>query len=793
MLKNYIKIAWRNFRNNKSYSLINVLGLAIGLCCLILISLFVTDELSYDQFHENSEQIYFVGRESSYGSNTNKGLSTQYPVGPAMKNVIPEVDDFLITLYKGSGDVSVNGEDFSEEDRIIHASESFFRMFSFPLKIGQPETVLSDPKSVVITEEIAEKYFGDENPIGRTLLINRYEEGEFIVTGVAENMQQNSYLNFDIVASINNTSYSKTHRDSWGSSMFNTYVQLQEGSTWSDISPKVSELVIKNMGEESTTSFFSIPISDLYLSEHSLASGFKGDRKYIYIFSAIALFILILACINYMNLSTARAMQRSREVGVRKVVGAGKTQLIMQFIGEAVLVAVFAFILGLFIAELALPFFNNFVEKELLMTFKETGSLLSLLFLTSIGVGVLSGSYPAFFLSRFKPSIVLKAASHQSSKGGGFRRMLVTLQFVVSTALIICTLIAFNQLQFVLEKDLGFEDDQVMYIPAHQIRGNIETFKEIALNHSAVIHASATTDIPSRFGMRTGQAFDPDNPDNQFYAHSLRTDADYDDVLNLEMAAGRFFDENRITDRNKARVINEAMVKKLGWGNPDSAVNRMLSDSSTIVGVVKDFHFKSLHSNIGPVYIRMKPTDPNKYNSYNMLAIKFHPEQAQSLISYLQEEWTKLWPEDPLTYHFLDDKFAEQYATDQKLSRAFTAFAAIAIFIACLGLFGLAAFSAERRTKEIGIRKVLGATVSNIVALLSKDFILLVLTGFAIAIPIAWYAMNQWLADFAYRIEIGPGIFALAGGAALIIALLTVSWQSIKAAVANPVDSLRSE
>ncbi|MEX0722306.1 MAG: ABC transporter permease, partial [Gracilimonas sp.] len=748
MIKNYLKIAFRNFRNNKSYSLINVLGLAIGLGCLILISLFVSDELSHDQFHENSEQIYFAGRESSYGGTPDKSLSTPFPLAPAMENEIPEVKHAIVTLYNGSGKVSINGEDYTEEDRIMHASEDFFKMFSFPLKTGDPETVLSDPKSVVITEEIAEKYFGDENPIGKTLYINRYGEGEYTITGIAENMQNNSYVSFDIIPSIKNTSYSESHRDSWGASMFNTFVQLQDGKTWKDIEPKVSDLVTKNLGEETTVSFFQIPLTELYLSEHTSNSGFKGNSKYIYIFSAIALFILILACINYMNLATARAMQRSREVGVRKVVGAGKTQLIFQFIGEAILVSVFAFIVGLFLAEIALPFFNDFVDKELVLSLAETGSLLSLLFLVSIGVGIFSGSYPAFFLSRFKPSTVLKTTSPQSKKGGGFRKILVTLQFVVSTALIICTLIAFNQLQFVLEKDLGFEDEQVMYIPAYQIQGNLETFKEIALNHSAVLNASATTDIPGSFGMRHGRAFDPDNPEHEFYAYNVRVDADYDDVLNLEMAAGRFFDKDRSTDRDNARVINEAMVEKLGWGSPEDAVNRMLDDSSTVIGVVKDFHYSSLHQQIESSYFEMKPTKAGRYTSYSMLAVKFNPEQVQSLITYLQGEWTSLWPEDPLTYHFLDEKFAEQYATDQKLSRAFSAFAIIGIFIACLGLFGLAAFSAERRTKEIGIRKVMGASIANIVAMLSKDFVKLVILGFMIAIPIAWYAMNQWLADF---------------------------------------------
>lgn len=402
MLKNYFIIVWRKFRRNKIYSIINVLGLSIGLGSLILISLFVSDELSYDQFHENSDQIYFVGRESSYGGNPSKGISTPYPLGPAMEYEIPEIEHAIITLYKGSGKVSINGEDYTKENRIMHVSEDFFKMFSFPLKIGDPEAVLSNKKSVVITEEIAEKYFGKENPIGKTLYINQYEEGEYIISGIAENMEENSYVSFDILPSIKNISFTESNQDSWGSSTFNTYVQLQHGKTWEDIEPKLSGLVNKNLGKESTISFFPIPLTKLYLSGYTSNNGFKGNIKYIYFFSAIALFILILACINYMNLATARAMQRSKEVGIRKVVGAKKSQLIFQFIGEAILISVFAFIVGLIFAEFALPFFNDFLDKELVLDLNKTSSLLALLFLISIGVGILSGSYPALFCIKIR-------------------------------------------------------------------------------------------------------------------------------------------------------------------------------------------------------------------------------------------------------------------------------------------------------------------------------------------------------------------------------------------------------
>ncbi len=794
MIKNYLKIAWRNFRRNTAYSLINLLGLAIGLGSLILISLFVTNELSYDDFHKRADRIHYVGLERTYGGNTSKSMSTPYPVGKAMAEEIPKVDHFVTTLYPGSGKISTDGEDFHTEDHIILSSKDFFQVFSFPLKVGNPETVLADPKAVVLTEEMARKYFPNENPIGRTITIERYGQAEFTVTGIAQNMAHNSYVSFDFVASILNTDYSTSYEDAWGASMFNTYVQLQEGSKWEDIAPQLAEIVVRQLGEEADARFFSIPLQSLYLSEYSPSQGFKGDKIYVYIFSAIALFILLLACINYMNLATARALQRAREVGIRKVVGAEKSQLIFQFIGEAVLVSTLAFFIGLFLAEVSLPFFNHFLGNDMGLTFSDNKLLLVSLFFISIAVGIIAGSYPAFFLSRFSPSSVLKSDAPPILKGGILRKSLVVFQFLVSAVLIICTLTAFSQLRYVLNKDLGFTGEQVLYIPVQRISGQLETFKQLALSHSAVIQASATTGVPGRYGTKLGQAYDPKASDNHFYAYNITTDDTYDDVLNLTLLAGRYFDENRGTDGNKAVVVNEAMLDKLGWESPKNAINRPLADSSTVViGVVKDFHFSSLHKKIEPLYIETQNARADRSNEFSFLMLRFNPEQVQQLISYLQKEWNTLSPKDPLTYYFLDEKFEELYQTDQKLMQAFSAFAGISIFIACLGLFGLAAFSAEKRTKEIGIRKVLGASVTNIVALLSKDFVKLVLIGFVIAIPIAWYAMNRWLADFAYKIEIGPGIFVLAGAASLLIALLTVSWQSIKAAVANPVESLKSE
>ncbi|MDZ7716637.1 MAG: ABC transporter permease [Balneolaceae bacterium] len=793
MLKNYIKIAWRNFIRNKFYSLINILGLSIGLGCLILVMLFVTDELSYDQFHDKGDRTHFVARESQFGKNISKGLSTAFPLGRTMKETIPEVENYVTMTWPGNGAVSLDGKEYMDEQDILYSTSDFFGMFSFPLLIGNPQTVLEQKNAVVITQEMADKLFGKDEPLGQTIHLQRYDEKEFIVTGIAQNVDQNSYLEFDFVASIDDLSNVQNNRDSWGSSMYHTYVTLQKGASWSDIEPEVADLVDTHRGEDSKTVFFSIPLPQLYVSDLVSVSGFKGDMTYIYIFSAIALFILLLACINYMNLATARATQRSREVGIRKVVGAHKGQLVRQFIGEGMLTAIFAFFIGLILAEFALPFFNEFVGKELTLNLSDNIVYLLSLFGVALLVGLISGSYPAFFLSRFEPAGVLKGEARKRLSGTALRKILVVGQFAVSTLLIICTLIVFNQLRYVLDKDLGFQDEQVMYIPAHQIQDQLDTFKQTALQHSGINAATATTAVPGRYNMRIGQPFDPENPNNQLSAHFVRSDADYDDVLGLELVAGRFFDEQRPTDRDTARVINEAMLKELNWASAEEAVGRKLNDGSRIIGIVKDYHYQSLHHKIGPVLIRMKPSEPGRYSSYNMLALRFQPQQVGDVISYLQKSWDNLTPDEPMTYHFLDEKFAEQYETDQKLSHAILVFAVIAILIACMGLFGLAAFSAERRTKEIGVRKVLGASVFDIIALLSKDFLILVLVGFLIAVPVSWYAMNQWLADFAYRIEIGAGIFLLAGVGAVVIALATVSWQSVQAAVSNPVDSLRSE
>ncbi len=791
MLSNYIKIAWRNIIRNKGYALINILGLAVGLACCILIAQYVQDELSYDNFHEKS--VYFVGKESTFGGNSRRSMSTSLPLGQALVNEIPEVESYVQMTWPSSGEVSKNSQDFTEEGRILNATSSFFEVFNFSLKVGNPENVLDQPNSVVITEEMMKKYFPGEDPIGQSLTIQRYGENTYTVTGVARNVTQNSYLDFDMVTTLGSlqTVKDKRGQGAWGASMFHTYASLQEGADSDFVESKLADIADNHFEEEREVSFFFVPVSDLYISDLVSRDGFKGDMKYIYIFGAISLFILIIACINYMNLATARAAQRSQEVGIRKTVGADRWQVARQFLGEAVLISLFSFVVGLLIAELALPVFNQIFDKELELYFRENiGFLFSLGGLAMV-VGLISGSYPAFYLSGFQPHRIMSGQLFGRKPSAGLRKTLVVFQYTVTVALLIGTIVVFKQLQFTQTKDLGFNEEQVIVIPMPgELSSKHEILKQELQKNPDILSVSAASAAPSGFNTRYGLAFDPDQPDREVSFYGLFADPNYVKTLGLEMAAGRFFEEERTEDSTV--VLNEAAVEKLGWESPQKTIGRELTHGE-VIGVIKDFHFASLRQQIDGVYIRSQRPESSSYASYDQIVARLHPENINESIDYIRNKWESLAGDQTFTYSFLDQKFEEMYRTEQRLSKVFTTFSIIAIVIACLGLLGLAAYSAERRTKEIGIRKVMGATVTNVVTLLSKDFLKLVALGFVIAVPIAWYVMNRWLQEFAYRIEIGPEIFAMAGGAALLIALATVSWQSVRAAVANPVDSLRSE
>lgn len=794
MLKNYLKIIYRNFRTNKFYTLINITGLSIGLGSAILISLFVTDEMSFDTFHKNSDQIYLVGVESSFGGQPRKGMITPFPLAETSVQEISQIEMGVVITSPYAGKVKSSGDLFTTEEKIIAASPDFFSLFNFPLLKGDPLTALKNPQTAVITEKIAEKYFPNEDPIGKILTINRYEIAEYVVTGVAKNIVENSYVDFDIVFSIGGLTSTKGNRNSWGASMYNTFFKIQENTSIGDIDQTINNALDVHLGESraSKINYFFVPISELYLSDLLTSNGFKASYKYIYIFSAIAFFVLLLASINYMNLSTARGMQRGMEVGVRKVLGANKFQLIQQFLGEAIMFSLIALIVAFILAELALPAFNEFFEKQLILNIFENSTFIISLISMAIGLGIISGFYPALFLSKLRPAGILKGSSSSEIGGVSLRKVLVVFQFSVSTVLIIGTLVVLNQLHYLLDKDLGFNKEQTLFIPFTDA-SKISLFKETIEKHQAVVSTSSANGVPGSFYFSSSNNFDSERPDEQIAVHVIATDDSYPEVLGLKILVGKYFEDDKVSELQNSIVINEAMQRKMNWLTPDDAIGKELANGDRIIGVVNDFHFRSLRTEISPVVINSIHAQDGSFSGTDMLVVRFRAEQTRELINFLQASWETVISSNPITYTFLDDSMDTLYETDKKLGDAFSLFAGVGIFIACMGLFGLTAFSAERKTKEIGIRKVLGASILDIVSLLSIDFVKLVAIGFIIAAPVSWYIMNSWLTEFAYRINIGFKIFLLAGALALIIAILTTSWQSIKAANSNPVDSLKSE
>ncbi len=790
MIKNYFKIAFRSLFKNKVYSFINVIGLSVGLSCLFLILLFVTDELSYDQFHQDHEQIYSVARTSVYGGEERTSISNFFPAGPAMVAEIPEVESFVNTTYPGVGDVSKDGVEFSREDKLIAATSEFFTVFNFPLLQGNADQVLGRPGTAVITEELANRLYPEGSALGKTIIIDHFGKDEYQITGVAQNPPQNSYLTFDVIFSIEGLSHYTSNWNSWRSSMYNTFVKLNEGVTWQDIESKVDILVKNNRGEQATDSFVSIPIADLYLSDVVNVEGFKGNYTYIYLFLAIGIFIILLASINYMNLATARGMQRAKEIGVRKVMGANRKQLLQQFLGESVLTTMASFVFALFLVELAMPAFNMFFDKQIDFSLASYGLFYGSLFLLSIFIGLVSGAYPALFLSRFQPTGILEN-NFKISGSLITRKSLIVFQFFVTSVLLIGTLVIFNQLNYLQSKDLGFDKEQVMYIPfASEYLDKMEVFKQSAESHQATIAVSSATGIPGRFWFANTMALESGR---EISAHIIEADEDYPEVLGFDLLAGRFVNPEIASDIESGVVINQTLVKELGFISPEDAVGKQLPNENYVTGVISDFHFQSLKEQISPVIIETFSDKPGPFGGGELLAIRFQNESLSELMPYLSAEWKNQVSDEPISVQFLDQELRKYYETETKLAGGFSFFAGVCIIIACLGLFGLAAFTSQLRVKEIGIRKVLGATVTGIVALISKDFVKLVGIGFLLAVPVAFYAMSSWLNEFAYTINIGPNLFIIAGSFVIIVALVTVGWQSIKAALANPVDSLRSE
>lgn len=792
MLRNYFVVAWRNLLRHKLYSLINISGLAVGMASCILILLYVRHELSYERFHENAEQIYRASLERPSGS---RNVSTPLPLAPTLVEEFPEVVR-AVRLFNPDNPVPLvrHGNRRFYEKNFFFADADIFELFSFSLIQGDPQRALADPFSVVLTEETARKYFGDQEPLGKTIHFKNWLDLK--VTGVLRDLPANTDFRFDFLTSFATVEkwLGSERMRNWHNTMCYTYVQLQEGSGTGALEEKLPAFVEEhfNKNEKIARNLHLQQLTRVHL--YSSQSGIQR----VYVFSTIAFFLLLVACINYVNLATARSGTRAREVGMRKVVGARRAQLVQQFIGESVCLTLIAFILALVLVEMTLPAFRSFVGKNVVFAYGNAQVLIGLAGIL-LGTGVLSGGYPTFFLSGLRPVEVLKGRSKTGRTGFWLRKVLVVGQFSLSIALIIGTAVTFSQLDYVKTQDLGFDEEQVIVAPlrVQELRQAPEALKEELLESPYVVNVAGAALLPGGpVGRTSFQATSAPLVSEPTTLSMLWVDADFIGTLGIRMKAGRDFSAGLASDADQAFIINQAAVKRLGWESPEEAIGQPFERihgpdsgeraSGAIIGVVEDFHFQSLRSEIEPLVIHLWPW-------LNYLVVRVRAEQMPETLAYMERIWESFDPDHPFEYSFLDETFAALYRMDERQGQVFGIFAALAVLIACLGLFGLAAFTAEQRTKEIGIRKVLGASVAYIVVLLSKEFTWLVIIANGIAWPLAYYAMRRWLENFAYRIELELEVFVLGGLLALGIACLTVSIQAIKAALSNPVNALRYE
>ncbi len=801
MLTNYLKSALRNIRKNKIFSFLNVFGLAIGLSCFLLITIFVKNELSYDTYPTESKNIYRV-----LLSSTGNGDVATYPmvdaaVGNGMKEAFPEIQSST-RLVREINFVKYNEKQFKEE-YMAYADSNFLQMFSIPLLEGNNTDALKAPNSLVISKEFAKKYFNTGEALGKYVSIGN--EGKlFKVTGVFDKIPDDSHFHFDAFLSMASTPFGA--RTTWSNIGFYTYVLLNKNADPKKLEKKFPQLVAKyvvpevqhDMGvslaeaQKSVNTFiFSLqPLRKIHLySNTKYELEPNGDIQYVFIFSALAIFILLLACINFTNLSTAKAMQRSREVGIRKVLGSLKKQLITQFLTESVVLTFFSMLCAFGIAFLILPAFNSMANKN--YSFHE---LLQLPFLLSmfalcIIAGILAGVYPAFFMSSFNTIKVLKGASTNTSGKKPLRSSLVVFQFFISISLIISTIIVYQQLHFMQTKKLGYNPEQVLYLQDASLLGkNQDAFRQEIVQDNHIIATSISNNIPGNARMDGTEIFSKNGNSTTIHANIYHVDDEYLKTLGIQISAGRNFSKNFSTD-SSAVVINESMVRELGWNNTNpigKTIVRSGQKEFHVIGVVKDFNYASVKQKIAPLMMMLG-------NNYGGLLIKIKANDVQGFLSGLKNKWAAFNPQGPLSYTFLDDNFAKLYASEQRTQHIFSAFSIIAIIIACLGLFGLSAFIIEQRKKEIGVRKVLGASIQSVLLLVSKDFLWLIGIAFIIAVPVSYWAMHVWLQDFAYRIPISWFVFLMGGLLAIMIAILTISFQAIKAARANPVKSLKSE
>ena len=805
LISNYFKVAIRNLFKHKTYSITNIAGLAVGIVCSLLIFLFVQDELSYDIHHQNAERIHRVIFEWQFDNEPNQySPTTPGLLAPTLINDVPGIEHAVrfapVKWYPGALYMQNEQNGFWEENG-YYADPNVFDVFSFPLIKGAPETALKDPFTIVLTEKMAQKYFANQNPIGQTLTVQ--DTLTLTVTGILKPLPSNLHFTFDFLISLETKQRAGLYPHmNWGKFGYFTYILLAQSTSPESIKAQVWDITRKYIGEaEDQQGFyfkhFLQPLTDIHLhSNMEWDISTTTPINHIYIFSSISIFILLIACINFMNLATARSITRAKEVGMRKVVGAYRKQLISQFLGEALLTTSFAFVIAITITYLILPTFNDWTGKSLNL-FNNLSLLLKLIGLI-LFVGLLSGIYPAFTLSKFHPIAVLKGTLKTNPKGAFIRKGLVVFQFVISVVLIVGTLVINNQLTYMQSQNLGFDKEQIIVVNLRSkvgpqstgLQKRYETIKAGFLNTPNVINTSASWTVP-------GHALSPftfsyQSPSGTESKTMFGQSIDYDFIptYKINLIAGRNFSKTHPTDEAEAILLNEQALSYLALGTPTEAIGQTITIRKTqhhIIGVVANFHHHGLHKTIGPLMMQITP------NRFTYMSLKVRTNNMANTLTQLEQAWQNMVPNRPFEHFFLDQNFEKQYHTEQRLGHIFTAFSTLAIFIGCLGLFGLISFAAQQRTKEIGIRKVLGATSPNLVLLLSKGFITQVLIANLIAWPIAYYTMNKWLESFAYRVHLEISTFILSGFVTLLIALITISYQAIKAAQANPIDSLRYE
>jgi len=797
MFKNYLKIAFRNITRQKTYSLINIVGLAVGLACFILVILYVRYEFSYESQHTNADNIYRINVVQQHPKGAFRLNNSMVPLGTTLKEELPEVKSFTRMENFGRSLISYKDKKIAETN-IVFTDQGIFDLFTIPIIKGDINRALKEKFSVVLTQSTANKYFGDQNPVGQTILFDN--EISLSVTAVIEDFPANTNLTADFLVSFNTLKdvIGDGFMNNWVTTRLITFILLPDNPNILELEKKITDVMNTHSSTEVKRTLELEQFSRIHLYSDVSVSG---DINNIYMFLAIGILILIIASINFMNLSTARSARRANEVGLRKVVGAKYGQLVRQFLGESLLISFLAMLIALLIVDLILPVFKELTNQELFFPALGDLSFYGLLIIITISVGFLSGSYPAFYLSGFKPVSILKGKQGSGKSNSNLRRILVVSQFSIAIALIIFTMSIRSQLNYMLNKDLGFQKDQIITLPINdgELQKDISAFKQALLANPNIKAVSGSMLLPSRIGMYNNVTWEGAGENESIALIQNKVDYDFIDLYEIEIVKGRNFSSDYSTDLldynrkdlTGAVLLNEEAVRRFGWKDPIG--KKVIQTYGTqrsyfnVVGVFKDFHFSSLRNKIRPLNFFLRTS------SLRTISIKIEPGDIPNTIAHIQQMWNTFNPGNPFEYNFLDESFDRYYQSEEKLQQLFGYFSLLSIFISCLGLFGLAAFATEQRTKEIGVRKVLGASISNIVLLLSREFTLWILIANVIAWPLAWFFVNSWLDDFAYRTNIEWWVFLLAGGSALIIALLTVSSQAIKAAVSNPVEALHYE